>query len=559
LRLFLAVLLVASVFASPSPHHNENRTLDLVRAMSQGRLTIDADASNTVDKAFVPDVAGVGSSGHFYSGGAPGLAFALLPAYVAARPAILDGLPAVVLPESLLVLFLTLVGAALPLAVGAVGVRRAVVSATDCSPGTATLAACLHAFGTIALPFGTKLYAHSLTIALLAWALASLLRSSTERKDDGEPRFALAGFLAAFAVVCDYNVALLAAALGLLAFVRGGVRGALAFGLGALPPALLLMGYQKACFGSPFDTPYDHHADRGTQAIVKAGYGFSYPRPRILLELFFGVRRGFLFTQPAVLVGLVGLALSLRGAAARRAPAFALALGAALVAILSNAGRVHDWHSGSSYGARYCAAALPFVALGYPRVLDALGRAPRIALAVLTFAAAGLGATTDWGRSIFSNLDSLRILGPRACGLSALLLHVPPDTATFATALTGTLALAIAVPLAWKILRPGTRAEALLALGVGLWVVGAPGVTGAFEEGNLRIGVLRREIARDEIRRAIPQALDAEEALNLLRIADAMQDGELFRAALARLVDLDPGNAKAAELLRSIAATESGH
>src|SRR5262249_2904097 len=101
-----AVLLLAMLLATASMRDNESRTLDLVRALAQGRLWIDPDAGNTVDRAV--------ANGHVYAGGAPGLAFALLPFQLgwfrggAAQ-----------------VWLLTVIGAALPLALGAVGVRRA--------------------------------------------------------------------------------------------------------------------------------------------------------------------------------------------------------------------------------------------------------------------------------------------------------------------------------------------------------------------------------------------------------------------------------------------------
>src|SRR5205823_3840925 len=88
-----------------------------------------------------------------------------------------------------------------------------------------------------------------------------------------------------------------------------GPRGAARFLLGALGPAVLLGAYHTACFGRPWRTPYDFHADPHTQLLVKEGYGFSWPRPRVLGELIFGLRRGFLFTQP-----IASAALALAGA-----------------------------------------------------------------------------------------------------------------------------------------------------------------------------------------------------------------------------------------------------
>ncbi|MBI3726072.1 hypothetical protein HY251_19255, partial [bacterium] len=182
-RLFLAVFLVAALLAAPRHDHNENRTLDLLRALEHGRLSIDEDASNTSDRAWVPDAgtASVDTSvasaprGHFYSGGSPGLAFALLPVHEVAR----------FLPESLHDLVLVLAGAALPLALGALGVRRALL-ALAVSGERASGAALVHALATLALPFGTRLYASSLVVALVSWSLSLVLaRRGSPPKEGG--------------------------------------------------------------------------------------------------------------------------------------------------------------------------------------------------------------------------------------------------------------------------------------------------------------------------------------------------------------------------------------
>ncbi|HZU97195.1 MAG TPA: hypothetical protein VFF73_10905, partial [Planctomycetota bacterium] len=169
-RLLAALLLAAALLGGAATGYNENRSIALVRALAHGRLWIDPDAWTTVDRAI--------KDGHFYSGGPPGLAFALLPAYLVLER-VLDGLP--------LVYALTFLGAGVPLALGALGVRRA-ASAVSVPREHAELVALAHSLGTMALPFATRLFAHSLVVCLLAWAFALVL----ERR-----RLALAGTLAA--------------------------------------------------------------------------------------------------------------------------------------------------------------------------------------------------------------------------------------------------------------------------------------------------------------------------------------------------------------------------
>ncbi|MEZ0229313.1 MAG: hypothetical protein ACAI25_11860, partial [Planctomycetota bacterium] len=221
------MLLLGALLATASARDNENRTLDLAAALSKGRVSIEDE----LPRGPTVDLARVGS--HVYSGGAPGLAFTVLPARL-----VTDS-----------VLLLTILGASVPLALGALGVRRGAL-ALGAAPGMADLGAAAHSLGTIALPFATRLYAHSLVVCLLAWSLALVL----ERR-----RLALAGLLAAWAVVCDYNVALAAAALVIFLAVQRDAKGAAHFVAGAVGPAVLLAVYHTACFGAPWRTPYDFH------------------------------------------------------------------------------------------------------------------------------------------------------------------------------------------------------------------------------------------------------------------------------------------------------------
>ncbi len=513
-RLFAAVLLAALVLASATASHNENRTIDLVRALAAGRLSIDADASNTGDRALV--------DGHYYSGGAPGLAFALLPAGVFLVR---------VLAGNALVFALTFLGAGVPLALGTLGVRRA-ASAMGAPPERAALVALAHAFGTIALPFATRLYSHSLVVCLVAWSLALLL----ERR-----RLLLAGRLAAAAVACDYNVALVAAALLAFAVLRER-QGAAWFVLGALPPALLLGLYQRACFGSFFATPYDFHADHYTRELIKSGYGFSWPRPRIVFALLFGTRRGFLATQPVALAGLFGLALLARS---DRRALYALLVSAAV--ILANAARTYDWFAGASFGPRYSAAALPFLALGYGAVFERLGRASAAVLAP-SFALALLGATTDWGYDVHASFTSAWVAGPRVGSLAAALGDAP-----LAVSVGSLVALALLLPLVYATLR-GAEGGPVFALGLVGALAGAPGALHAFFAGPDAVRAALEDGRRDQFKRSVAEAGDAREAREYVAQIVRSGDRELLTIALHRVLDFEPEDPIAKQLLEKLAA-----
>ncbi|MCO5169460.1 MAG: hypothetical protein M9894_24215 [Planctomycetes bacterium] len=526
---------MAAALAHHAPGHNERRTLALLDALAAGRLAIDPHAPGMVDLAYVPpagapapDPAAVAAGaapvdagtragpGHYYAGGAPGLAFTLLPAHVVGRA---------LLPEAGLRLALTILGAGLPLAVAAVAVRRAAL-ATGAAPDAATLTAAAFGVGTIALPFAARLYAHALVVALLAGALALLLP-----RGPGRGRFAAAGALAGWAVACDYSAGLQAAGLLALAALRGGVRGAGAFCLGGLPFAALVGAYHAACFGAPWRTPYDHHADQTTRTIVADGaWGFTVPRPDVLLALLLGERRGLLVTQPAALVGLAGLVAATR----RRSAPHAVALGVAALTLLANAARHDDWAAGQSFGARYAAAALPFLALGLPAGLALLGRLGPWVIGA-SVACAGLGATSEWGRDVWTTFDAAWWLGLRARGLELVILGPAPHP--LAAALLGGVAVTVLAALALRALAPAAPRRAYaVALALPLLVGGHA----ALQLARVGPDALRRRVIVRQLARAIEAAGSLEELrrLDLQRRHAGLDDEALERRVARRAGEL---------------------
>jgi hypothetical protein len=551
LRLFAAVFLVAGVLATPFASSNENRTIVLLRALEHGRLTIDPDVALTGDRAFVPGrisaaalavggvvPAGLLRGGHSYAGVAPGLAFAVAPTYFLARAARL--------PAWGVELALVFAGAVLPLALGAVAVSRAVRAAGDPSED-ALLAGATFGLATIALAYGMRLWAHALAVSLLAWALALALEIDAPTR--AWKRGALAGLLAALAVTTDYNTGLVAAALLGLASARGGARGAIAFVLGGLGPALALAGYHEACFGSPFKTGYDFHAAADVRAILDEGrFGFSFPRPSILFELLLGTRRGFLFTQPVALLGLAGLV-----ALARRGRTHAFALGVAALVLSTNAARVHDWAGGTCFGARYSMAALPFVLLGLPRGLALAGTAgPWVVAASGALAITGasvVGTTTGFPFTVASALEGLWLFGPRTLGLSVVLLGLGDHDPSGANALVALAALSFVLPLAVLLVRPTAPRGVFVALVLAPSLALSPFAARWLRQGPDSVRRSRTAFFRHEVARMLPAATHPAQVGYVLASATRARDMESIVLCYARLVELEPGDADAREML----------
>ena len=496
-RLFLAVLVAATLLAVPMKGANINRTLDLVHSLERGKLELDPrEASNTSDRAVIREPlraahVATGEAGpaaavlrrHYFAGGAPGLAFFLYPFHRATR----------FLPVLLHELLLVVVGAGIPLALGTVGVRRAVSLATKCSGSDATGAALVHAFGTLALPYGTRLYSHSLAVACLAWALALVLEADARKT-------ALAGLLASFALACDYLAGVPALALLALAFAGGRARGAAFFLAGGVLPALLLALYHQACFGAPWATAYGHHDNPDVVTISRSALGFGIPHPSILLELLAGTRRGMLETEPAALLGLLGLA------AAPRSPARTAGIAVTVVLLLLNASRGDDWNAGYAFGPRYTINALPFLALGYPRAVQLLGRAARPAFAA-SVVVAFVGSTCPWGFDVLETLDAFFITGPRADGAAAMILSVDrgvdvaPLSMLFLSVGAGSIALLVS----------RSRGVAV-ALVLAPWLAWAPARTRLFVQGPVGVKAAHDAAARRAVLRQLATVHDAYSA-----------------------------------------------
>jgi hypothetical protein len=499
-RLFLAVLVVATLLAVPMKGANVNRTFDLVHSLERGKLELDPlEAWNTSDRAVMREPlraahVATGEAGpaaavlrrHYFAGGAPGLAFFLAPFHGAT----------LWLPDLLRELFLVVVGAGVPLALGTLGVRRAVSAATKCPASDATNAALVHAFGTLALPYGTRLYAHSLAVACLAWSLALVLEGDARRK-------ALAGFLASAAIACDYLAGVPALALLGLAFAQGRVRGGAFFLAGGALPALLLALYHQACFGTPWATAYGHHDNRDIVTLPGSALGFGIPHPLILLELLAGTRRGMLETEPAALLGIVGLAL------APRSPARTAALSVVGALLLLNASRADDWNAGYAWGPRYTINALPFLALGYPRAARLLGRAALPAFAA-SVAAAFIGSTCPWGFDVRETLDSLFIAGPRADGAAALLLSVHSGFADVSPHSMLLVSAGVAAALVLVSRPKDTAARGALVLAP--WFFWAPARIHRFVAGPSGVDAAHRDASRRAVLRQLATVHDAYSA-----------------------------------------------
>ncbi len=240
--------------------------------------------------------------------------------------------------------------------------------------------------GTLFLPYATMLYDHGPSAVALLGAFAAILRQEGRRS--ARDLF-LAGLLAGLAVLTNYLLALAALAFALYALRKVGWRGLGWFLLGALPPALLLLGYHAACFGSPFATAYAKETPefRTPGAFLEV---LREPRLDVLGALLFSPYRGLLVGSPFLLLGLPALWRWARGA---RRPEAALCAAIVATCLLFNMGYI-GWDGGWGIGPRYLVPAIPF--LGLPAT-SAFARVPRVSalLAGLSVASFLLSTAVD--------------------------------------------------------------------------------------------------------------------------------------------------------------------
>jgi hypothetical protein len=365
-RLFLTALLVYALFLNPV----------LVNPMTWSALDAAASLIETgrwqVSHGELYGDMDVALSGsRKVAGPPPGLAFVLVPAYAVWRTVAgpVDSRDAFVAFH----VFATLAIAATisALAAGEVAVLAGWLGA---SRAGRLWAALLFAFGTPAFLFGTRVFKENLAALVVVVAFRLAMTAHDPR------RRLLAGLMAGAAGLVAYPAGLIGAGLAVVIAHRDGVRGLVAFALGALPPLASLATYNTVLFGRPWRFAYSTYLNM-PEAVTTVG--FQLPSVSVLVNSLVNQREGLLLYSPFLLLGVVGL-----GAAWRtewRLPAvvvalFTLALWALSAAWLAQFPR-------SFTGARYLFPAVPLLAAFAAPVLDRVDARVRWTLALVSVGA----------------------------------------------------------------------------------------------------------------------------------------------------------------------------
>lgn len=299
LPLFLFTTTLCLFFHQGRSWNVDSRLLTVYAVVEDHRLMADHWRGETGDLATI--------DGHIYSDKAPLSSFLVIPAYWVYRTFLHKMPPGAVDKEGANHCGI-LVASAIPFAVFTAlvfsRVRRRASSAS-----AAVWITLLGVYGTCLFNYGTIFYGHILAAAFFVGAYSLAV--------DREKYFFLAGFLGAAAVLTEYTLALTQVCMCL--YLLTGPRKVRRLGLyvlGALPGALLMLGYNYAITGKPLDFPYNHVSD--AFAPMKTAFGIRLPSAEAAWELLFGQYRGLAFYAPTMLVLVPAIAYLFDGATRRR-------------------------------------------------------------------------------------------------------------------------------------------------------------------------------------------------------------------------------------------------
>ncbi|MDD5557303.1 MAG: hypothetical protein PHN82_08645 [bacterium] len=385
----LLILAACAVFIPPSSPErfgtNERVRYALTKALVEdGSLEIGRFYGEGIDAALY--------EGRFYSGKAPAASLLAVPVHALARRAagplsdraglFLVTLSVITIPAVVLVLLL-----------------HGLLLRTGCPDRDADLLVLGYGLGTIAYPYSTLFLGHQLAAVLLFASFLAILRwrrgcdAASARPPLAPSLLAGAGLLGGLAVAAEYQAAVILAIIVCALLPLRRPAAVALFALGCVPGLILVLWYNRACFGHVLSFPYAHEAMPIAREVQGRGlFGVQAPRLVPLAKLLFSPWRGIFFSSPFLLLSLPGLgALWARdddaglfrkavGAGPRRLCAVCLLVMAGYLLLVSSYGA---WSGGAAYGPRFLLPALPFFVVPAAALMAERGRGAGLLLGAL--------------------------------------------------------------------------------------------------------------------------------------------------------------------------------
>jgi len=264
------------------------------------------------------------------------------------------------------------------------------------SEGRAAGAALILGLATIAFPYATELTGEPVAAACVFTSFYLLATFDTRPSSS---RALAAGFLAGWAVLNDYPVFLVAAAIGIYAlFKLRDWTHLVAFSAGAAFTAAVMLAFNWGAFGNPLFFSYQAFklspAENRQFPEQAAGFvGLTYPKLRILWDVLLDPQRGLFFCNPVLLLSIVGVGYFAR--LRRWRAEFVVTVYSFVVLFLFNASygqSIVSWGGGTATGPRQIVASVPFMVLALavlPAAFDyLLGAMGALSAAIMLMATA---------------------------------------------------------------------------------------------------------------------------------------------------------------------------
>ena len=235
------------------------------------------------------------------------------------------------------------------------------------SDGRAAGVALILGLATIAFPYATELTGEPVA-AVCVFTAFYLLATFSSRPS--RARALAAGFLAGWAVLNDYPVFLVAAAIGIYAlFKLPEWKHLTAFSAGAAITVAVMLAYNWGAFGNPLFFSYQAFklspAENRQFPEQAVGFvGLTYPKIRILWNVLVDPQRGLFFCNPVLLLSIVGVGYFAR--LKRWRAEFIVTVYSFVVLFLFNASygeSIISWGGGTATGPRQIVASVPFMVL----------------------------------------------------------------------------------------------------------------------------------------------------------------------------------------------------
>jgi hypothetical protein len=233
--------------------------------------------------------------------------------------------------------------------------------------GRAAGIALILGLATIAFPYATELTGEP--VAAVCVFTAFYLLATFETRPTVWRAFA-AGFLAGWAVLNDYPVLLVSAAVGIYAlFKLPDWKSLGAFSLAAAITVAIMLAFNWGAFGNPLFFSYQAFKAAPTEnhQFPEQAVGFvglTYPKIRILWNILLDPQRGLFFCNPVLLLSIVGVCYF--GRLRKWRPEFIVTVYSFVILFLFNASygeSIVSWGGGTATGPRQIVASVPFMVL----------------------------------------------------------------------------------------------------------------------------------------------------------------------------------------------------